>query len=974
MNTDGHRCETIVSYLCSSVFICGLFQNPKSFLAVACYCCVFWACAGEGPSANAPTRAEIRWLEPDHRVLLGRDGLPLAVAQLRPAASADSAPAKPVLSVAEAKAALAQREAQEQAVPPGGEQIREFRFPIPQRAEAGATAVRTAGVPPASVRAGETPAVRSATGRGKDELSVILRARAVPAGVRLLFSSAFSGPSRDDLAPGEVKVKELPLPTPLELAIQIFPNATGNVPTATFVDNVREPLPLPPLGGKAEKESTPPPPAGTSKRRARAWTFEAPKDFRVTIARSGPAEWRLEHSPDAVLLTARLLPDPREDSAFGPFVVYLGAGADEAPPEISPLKLDRLEVPARDFLEGAVRVYACGANPFVLSETAVVAEIACPPKPNGDVPIKRLPCFFWEAPPPLTLPSPQGGEGGVRGAEGEFRFRFAPPAEGVYGVRIVVLTATGQVRGDALAFRAGPPLSAGFVKARQGERNFRLDNGSIFVPLGANVPQHPARLPDERTAGVPPARTEAGETPAIRTAGVPPARTEAGGTPAVRPAEEFRKHFIALARHNGNAARLVLSLSGLALEGAEAGRFDPEVAALLDEIFRAAQARDVRLILCAESSRDIAERSASHPYFREKNGPLAATPEFFRNVAAKKLFQNRLTYLAARYGAYRALWSWELMDRVDECWAALKQNPNDPRLKPGEADLARRARRDVQEWVEEMAVHIRGMDGHEHPVCISTSLGLANPWADLERLEHLDWTMVWETLPPLEAGADGRLRDEAAALRSWAVAVRQPGRAHKPLVVAFDGTTSVSLVPPAGHERDARDTLAHNSLFASLAGGLAGALCAPWIPEKGTLWNSFTAASLFASALSTAAEAEGKDELRSLEENVEAPGKVPLRVLGLAGSRGMAVWIQDKRSLWSSAQACDEIEGAELSLPGLAEGEYRLAWLATWTGRVLNSEIRKAPPKHVNRPLEPTVVRVPAFKRDIGLTVTRKTE
>ncbi|MGD0094026.1 MAG: hypothetical protein ABSE73_29300, partial [Planctomycetota bacterium] len=497
-------------------------ENRKfflAFLAVACNCAAFLVWAGEGPADNAPKRAEFRLLAAGRRMLLSRGGQPLAAAQLRPATPG---PAKLVLSAAEAQAALHVEQAsglpsiakdpsvaEPSALLLAGEQVREFQFPIPR--------------PNELPEAGGTPAHPGST--GQDTLSVILKAREVAAGARLLFSSAYSGPSRADLAPGE----KLPLPAPLELAIQIFPDAAGNLPEATFVDNAREPLPLPPLSGKAAAETAPfpaPAPApGPSTRRARAWTFETKKDFRVTIARSGPIAWLIQRTPEAVLLTTPLLPDPRESAAFGSFVVYLGAGADEAPPEISPLGLDRIEVPARDFLEGAVRVYAAGANPFILNETAVVAEIACPPNPKGDVPIKRLPCFFWEAPPE----SP---------AEGEFRFRFAPPAEGVYGARIVVLSATGQVRGDALAFRAGPPASAGFVKARPGERYFRLDDGTVFIPLG----------------------------------------TYQDGVQS-KSADEFRKHFIALARHNGNAARIVLSLSGLALEGSEAGQFDPAVAA-----------------------------------------------------------------------------------------------------------------------------------------------------------------------------------------------------------------------------------------------------------------------------------------------------------------------------------------------------------------------------------------------------------
>ena len=59
---------------------------------------------------------------------------------------------------------------------------------------------------------------------------------------------------------------------------------------------------------------------------------------------------------------------------------------------------------------------------------------------------------------------------------------------------------------------------------------------------------------------------------------------------------------------------------------------------------------------------------------------------------------------------------------------------------------------------------------------------------------------------------------------------------------------------------------------------------------------------------------------------------------------------------------------------GNLEGAYSLVWLDTVTGGVVASESHTAPGKHVDKPLEPTVVRVPAFRRDIALLVTRKTD
>jgi hypothetical protein len=147
-----------------------------------------------------------------------------------------------------------------------------------------------------------------------------------------------------------------------------------------------------------------------------------------------------------------------------------------------------------------------------------------------------------------------------------------------------------------------------------------------------------------------------------------------------------------------------------------------------------------------------------------------------------------------------------------------------------------------------------------------------------------------------------------------------------------------------------------------------------WGVKNASFSDSLTAASVFGQALATAAEAEGNDELRVLDETVETADKTPVRLLGRVGRRGMALWLQDKRSTCSAKDEPGEIKGVELHLPGLVEGNYKLVWLDTWTGRVVSADIYKAPAKHVDKPLEPTVLRAPAFKRDLALLVCRKDE
>jgi hypothetical protein len=784
-------------------------------------------------------------------VLLSRGEQPIAIAQLRPVAKEPLAP----LSLDEARKLCAAR-SQIAPMASGDEALRELEYPLQG---------------------------------GEGKVKVLLRVRAGSSGARMLVSSSLVG-----VAPASVLAGRDAGAT-LEMAVQVFPDAEAKPPDVLYVDGVREPPHF-------EKPM---------QRRARSWSLESSAGlraggFRAALARSASADWLVQSSAGGVLLTSKLAADPHDARQPGSFVLYLGAAGDESLPEVSPVKLDKLETPARDFVEGSVRVYASGANPFMLSETAVVAEIACPPKATGEVPIKRLPCFFWEAPVvPASVPA--GGVQAMAGteagtttpAEGEFRFRFAPPAEGVYGVRIAVVAATGQVRGDAISFAAGPPVSRGFVKARPGERYLRTDDGTPFVPAGVEIPLGEKRLDPE----------------ALRTA------------------------FVALARERLNAVRLSFSFATFPLESS-VGRFDPDVAEALDQVLLSAQARDLHLLLALEDSADISTRSAQHPYFRERNGPLSATPEFFRDVAAKRYFYNRLTYIAARYSAFRSVLGWELMSGLDRSWPILQKTPDDPKLAPEEADLCRRARRDVQSWAAEMALHLKGMDQHEHPVSVSVCLNPAKPWTDLEKLEDLSWVLYAP-----EIGAS--VNNESELVHGWAAAARQTGRAAKPLLLTF------STQKPG-------QVSSHNFCFSALASGCAGAISL--LEGKGPLLPDAPAAAVFASALEEILRAQGKEPLRTIDDKADAGGK-PIRVLGQAGRCGMIIWVKDA----TGTPNVPLIKNCELKLPGLVAGKYTLAWLDTSSGQLRDVQTWTAPLPKSGLLVEPITLKVPEFRGDIGL-------
>jgi hypothetical protein len=800
---------------------------------------------------------QIRMIDADGRVLLSRDGQPLAVAMLRRVADGEKSPG--VLSGEAAKLAL--KDATILALKDGEEKMRQLDCAIP-------------------------------TGDRKDSVSVLFRAKRVSQGTRMLVRSNVYGLARTYLAPDE----SLPKSEELEIAVQLFKDAEGALPQVTSVNGRRAPLPP----GTALLAS------------AYACDFEGKGGFRVNLARSAPVDWTLTNLPDGegLLLRAKLRPDPHEAGAWGSFILYLGAGADEAPPEIAQLTLTQPVVPARDFVEGYVRVYASGANPYVLSELAVVAEIACPPPPEGVVPIKRLPCFFWEAPQSAR-------------AEGEFRFRFAPPTEGIYGARLAVITATGEAHADALPLRAGSPVSKGFARLRGS--SLRLDDGSLFIPAGFNLD-----FPDA----------------------------------AARPKpDDYRKQFMTVVRHSGNCVRIWLTDRGLPLEGPQAGFFNPDVLDEIDQVLLAAQARDIRVILTFESGSRLGKHSDQHPYFHELGGPLVAAPEFFRDVAAKKLFQHRLTYAAARYAAYRSVLAWELMDDLDEAWPALKNNPENVKLTSGDTDLSRRARRDVQEWVEEMALHIKGMDQYEHPVGVSTRVPLDAPWKALENVEHLDFTCAEKVM---FSASDKRDADEAARVYEWAAAAREPGRGHKGF---FIGTL---LDKTAGNENAA--LLQHNILFASLASGhtVLPLLDHGMAKPESAVWPEFSAAAQFAAALSEIQRGTLKEPPRDFVNAADAPDGAHLRIAGRATRRGIVAWIQDTRSTWTERAECPELAETDVRLPALAEGEYGVYWLDTRTGAFNQSATYKAAAKQVDKPAEPVVLKAPRFRRDVVVVVTLK--
>ena len=771
-------------------------------------------------------------------MLLSKDGRILAAAVLRPCN--DSHPDVEVLSTDSAAAAMKLEKLD-------SEKVRERRFPM-----LGTTVNST--------------------------LNVLQQTHAVINGFRVLIACSQSKPKVDPSAL-PLRTVATAKPPPLEIAIQIYPDADGKALNLTYLDG--DPVP--------EKS------ADATELRARALTFENAKKQRVTIERSGPATWTIRRTPTGIFLSAKLATDPHDPALLGSFVLFLGSGHDEDAPEVSLLRLDKTIVPARDAIEGSLRVYASGANPYLSQDVTVVAEVAMPPRADGVVLKRNLPCFFYESANPSA-------------EEGEFRFRFAPPVEGLYGVHVFISTASNKCKTDIETFHAGVPASSGMVRVAAGERVLRLEDGTVFMPVGYDLAQFAAQ----------------------------------------DGADAFRDKFIELERLGCNCASIALSRL-MPLEGPDAGHINIAVADELDAIFRAAQARDIKLIFALETGGDVGKGLASHPYFSEKGGPLIASPEYFRDPAAKRYFQARMSYAAARYGAYRSLLSWEIMRNIDDAWPlALKKDPNDKTLPPADVDLSRRGRRDVEDWLAQIAQQLRGLDQHGHPICVSTALEPGKLWSSLQSVENIDWTLIRD----LGAGARSvteKFPGIETKIAQWADVGRGPTRARRPWGIASFGA-----------KLDAG-----SALYSSIANGLACApqfSCTPAAPVGDAERGWLRGAAIFSAAIAEISTYDAKDELTTVSQYLGAQSPTAPLVVSRACRRGAAIWIQTPTPIAA---------GAEFKLPGVSEGSYTITWMNARTGEILENQKFAAPPQQVGKPLEPIVIKTPALSGESAVFIVR---
>ncbi len=449
--------------------------------------------------------------------------------------------------------------------------------------------------------------------------------------------------------------------------------------------------------------------------------------------------------------------------------------------------------------------------------------------------------------------------------EGRWLIKFTPTVVGRWEYNVLVRTRGGEQLSPTYALDCTEPDGGrGFIRRspRDG-RYFEFDNGDFFYPIGQNVCW----------------------------------------------ATDYEPYFRKMAANGENFARIwmcpwhlplepknALASSGLELKGSP-GRYSLRAAQRMDRLVALAETYGVYLQIVIEYHGMVDGSWSENPYNIDNNGPCRRAEEFFVDSEARRLFKQRLRYIAARWGWSTHIMAWELFNEVD-----LGKYYD---------------RSDVIRWHNEMANYLRRVDPHRHLITTSCYTNRLSP--DIWRLGRIDYVQTHHYGPDILAFA---LRDADAQ-----------EDLNKPFFIGEFGRGWTA----DADQKDLRGAHLHAGLWASFMSLSAGAAMPWW-------WDTYIAPrNLYYHFKALAAFAKGEDRRRMNYKPVrlqaDAPDLRKVDVRGLICSTRALLWVFDRRD--ASALA-DEIgapripAGTKLRLSGMWPGDYVIEMWDTFKGEVVN--------------------------------------
>lgn len=548
-------------------------------------------------------------------------------------------------------------------------------------------------------------------------------------------------------------------------------------------------------------------------------------------------------------------------------------------------KPNSLSVPCYGKFELTLDLAATFDNPFDPREVDVWAEFW---GPTGQ---------RWRVNGFLDQPHTRRLEGGreriVPADEPVWRIRFTPDTPGPWRYRVFARDRTGTVHLPEAQFTATASGHPGFIRRGRGNpRGFAYDNGQPFFAVGENL---------------------------------------CWGGP--RGTFDYEEWLAALGQAGANWIRIWMCSWNCALEWSRQSRgewrtggypgvglYSLDNAWKLDTILDLAERHGVAVMLCLGTYGEFREGGyfgegqwRANPYNATNGGPCLRPEDFWTHPEARRLYRQRLRYLAARYGWRPNLQAWEFWNE----------------------------QRAPAQWVREMAQFLKGTgpfagqpaDPFGH--LISTTYGEPAVW----NLAEIDFTQSHHY-------GTGNEPDQAPIIHQDA---RDHARFGKPHLMAEFGIDWRG--PDTKYDPEGRGVNLHNGLWASALSGNAGGAMIWWWdsyvhPNK--LYGQFAALRKWADAIPWSAGPWEplavevvKDQTAAQAGQATAESAGRLHLYGLRQGNTAILWAHNAAHHWKNVldkKPVPPVRKAELVLHGLKPGSYRVEWWDTWTGQVMRRE------------------------------------
>ncbi|MCZ7647115.1 MAG: hypothetical protein M5U26_17970 [Planctomycetota bacterium] len=510
-------------------------------------------------------------------------------------------------------------------------------------------------------------------------------------------------------------------------------------------------------------------------------------------------------------------------------------------------------------------------------------------------------------------------------------------------------------RSEPFNFVAEPSNSKGFVRSARDGRYLEFSNGEFYYPIGINV-----ATPSEE------------QLPYSGGAWDPPEGYYKLRDIGHRGTFQYDDYFAKFKEHGLNWAKVWMATWWMSLEWRRdwppyqgVGRYSQPNAWRMDHLVERAQECGIYLQIIlmnhGQVSTGINHDWENCPYSSDLGGPLKSAREFYSEAEGKKLYKNKLRYIAARWGYATSILDWTLCGEMD---FTEEYQTNDFNLRTPSEDKP--APETMVLWINEMARYMRAHDPGDH--LISTHISHPQRGQNIQFAKELDYVQsnAYSGFPWIANGGMNAVEALAAYFYGQSGLHHFAGMKQfkKPVLVCEQGGHWHGRSYKYGNwTRNTKD-----SLDADLHCGLWGGIMTPMAGQTGYWWWIHVHFDDTYRLLDGPIKFMRGEDLRGqdFERGVIllADSAAGLKALSFQNRKRGFAWLYAEQMPFKLTQR--EFSGVESQVYGLESGSYEIEYWHTRKGEVLKRETLPALLSRLRGDFY-LMLKPPAFEGDIAI-------